>query len=120
MLILKSVTPAMPNFFWRSRNRGSSMDDSCDQHYRGNGMAILRTSLSVALASFPEHTDKIKRLFRESERFQSLCEDYRRCAEASKYWNQSASEEASARSAEYGNLLQGLAEEIMQNLNESK
>ena len=83
-------------------------------------MPVVRTSLSIVLAKFPDHKDKIKSLFRESGTFQSLCEDYRRCAEASTYWNQSASQQAPARREEYGNLLQDLSEEILQNLQESK
>ena len=83
-------------------------------------MPVVQTSLSIVLAKFPDHHETIKRLFKENENFQSLCEDYRRCAEALKYWNQSASEEAPARREEYKTLLQGLSEEILQNLKESK
>jgi hypothetical protein len=79
----------------------------------------VQKSLSVVLKKFPGHEDEIKRLFRVNETFQSLCDDYRRCAEASQYWHQSTSEEAPARREEYGDLLQDLLEEILQTLKES-
>ena len=62
--------------------------------------------------------DKLLEL--EDEFLKSLCEDYRRCAGALKYWNHSASEEALARREEYGNLLKELTKEILQSLGESK
>ena len=83
-------------------------------------MPIGYTGLPLVLSKFPDHKDKIKRLFRENESFQSLCEDYRQCSEALKYWNQSAAEEAPARGEEYGTLLRDLAEEILQFVNPSK
>ena len=82
-------------------------------------MSVVRTSLSIVLAKFPDHEETIKRLFREKATFQSLCEDYRQCSEALQYWSRSSSEEAPARRDEYGNLLQDLSEEILQNLKES-
>ena len=83
-------------------------------------MPIAYMSLSVVLSKFPDHQETIKRLFKLNESFQTLCEDYRQCSEALKYWNQSESKEAPARREEYEALLQDLAEEILQNLNESK
>ena len=83
-------------------------------------MPISYTGLPVVLSKFPEHQETIKRLFKQNETFQTLCEDYRQCSEALKYWNQSASEEAPARREDYGTLLRDLAEEILQNVNESK
>jgi hypothetical protein len=83
-------------------------------------MPVVRTSLSIVLAGFPDHEETIKRLFKVNDSFRSLCEDYRQCARASKFWNQSASEEAPARREEYENLLQDLSEEILQNVKDSK
>jgi hypothetical protein len=83
-------------------------------------MPILHTSLSVVLAKFPEHTNRIKRLFSENSSFQAQCEDYLRCSKALKYWSQSASEEAPARTEEYGTLLRDLMQEILQSVSESK
>ena len=81
---------------------------------------VAQTSLSIVLEKFPDHDEKVKRLFYEDESFQSLCEDYRRCAEASKYWNESLLEEAPMRREEYGDLLLDLSKEILQTLKESK
>ena len=83
-------------------------------------MPIAYTGLPIVLAKFPEHQEKIKRLFKRNETFQTLCEDYRQCFEALKYWNLSDSEKAPARREEYKTLLRDLAEEILQNVNESQ
>ena len=79
-------------------------------------MAILHTSLSVVLARFPEHMDKIKHLFRQNSIFKAQCEDYLQCSKALKYWSRSTSEEAPARREEYGTLLEDLTQEILQTL----
>ena len=81
-------------------------------------MPVVQTSLSTVLTRFPDHKETIKRLFKEKETFQSLCEDYRRCAKALKYWNQSVTEEAPGRREEYEMLIRDLADEILQNLKE--
>jgi len=83
-------------------------------------MPVIQTSVFTVLKLFPDRVDTIKQLFKENETFQSVCEDYRRCAEALHHWNQSASDEAPVRREEYAGLLQDLEAEILQNLNESK
>ena len=83
-------------------------------------MPIAYTGLSIVLSRFPDHEETIKRLFKRNETFQTLCDDYRKCLEALKYWNQAGSEEAPARMEEYQTLLRDLAEEILQSLNESE
>lgn len=62
---------------------------------------------------FPEHSEKIQNLFKENDSFRSLCEDYRVCAKALKYWSDSTSEKAPARREEYSALLQELEEEVL-------
>ena len=83
-------------------------------------MPIAYTGLPIVLAKFPDHQEKIKRLFKRNETFQTLCEDYRQCFEALKYWNESPSEDAAARRNEYEALLRDLGEEILQSVSESK
>jgi len=83
-------------------------------------MPVIQTSVFTVVKRFPDCKDTVKQLFKESETFQSMCEDYHRCAEALRHWSQSASEEAPARREEYAGLLQDLEAEILQNLNESK
>jgi 5'-deoxynucleotidase YfbR-like HD superfamily hydrolase len=82
-------------------------------------MTAIETTPFIVIKRFPDHKKTLKRLFRESEIFQSICEDYVKCADALNYWNQSDSEEAAARREEYDNLLQNLELEILQILNES-
>ena len=81
-------------------------------------MSVIPPGLFIVLKRFPERKDGIKRLFKENGDFQSVCEDYRNCAEAVRYWNQSDSEEAPARREEYGVLLRDLEAEILECLNE--
>ena len=83
-------------------------------------MPVIQTSVFPVLKRFPDHKDIVKQLFKGNETFQSMCEDYRRCAEALRHWNESASDEAPARREEYATLLRELEAEILQNLNESK
>ena len=83
-------------------------------------MPVIQTSLFTVLKRFPDCGDTVIRLFNESESFQIMCEDYRRCAAALRHWNHSASEEAPARREEYAALLRDLEAEILQNLTESK
>ena len=83
-------------------------------------MPVIQTSVFPVLKRFPDRKDTVKQLFKENENFQSVCEDYRRCAEALRHWNESTSEEAPARREEYAALLRDLEAEILQNLNESK
>lgn len=83
-------------------------------------MTVIKKGLFTVWEKFPDDKDKVKRLFRESETFQAVCEDYMRCVEALRYWNQSDSEEAPARREEYAALLKDLEAEILQNLDESQ
>lgn len=83
-------------------------------------MPISYTGLSIVMSKFPGRQEMIKSLFKKNESFQILCEDYRQCSEALKYWNESTSEDAAARRKEYESLLRDLGEEISQSLSESK
>jgi CCR4-NOT transcriptional regulation complex NOT5 subunit len=83
-------------------------------------MPISYTGLSIVLSKFPGRQETIERLFKKNESFQILCEDYRQCSEALKYWNESTSEDAAARRKEYEALLRDLGEEISQSVSESK
>ena len=81
-------------------------------------MPVIQTSLFSVIKRFPDRKDKVRLLFKESETFHSMCEDYRRCAEALRHWNESASEKAPARREEYATLLRDLEAEILQSLDE--
>jgi len=82
-------------------------------------MPVVQTSLTVVLARFPEHADRIKRLFRQNATFRAECEDYRQCFRALEYWNQSGAHCGPSRREEYGALMKDLEEEILQTLKES-
>jgi hypothetical protein len=83
-------------------------------------MSMVEINPFSVMERFPDRKDAIKRLFRESESFQSMCEDYRRCTEALRYWGQSASKEAPARREEYVEILGDLEAAILLDLNELK
>jgi len=79
---------------------------------------VIRTGLFSILKRFPQQQDAAKRLFRESESFQTMCEDYLKCVKALDHWNQSEIDIAPLRRTEYTGLMQELEEEIFQKLNE--
>lgn len=54
----------------------------------------------------------VERAFEASESFRGLCQDYLACAGALARWQESTSEEARRRSAEYAELLAELTKEI--------
>jgi hypothetical protein len=61
----------------------------------------------------------ISNAFSKNREFQSMCEDYRQCAEALNHWSQSNEKEAPNRRQEYEQLLKELMDEIYLYLNES-
>jgi hypothetical protein len=81
-------------------------------------MTVIQPSLFILFDRFPERKETIKALFKTNESFRTLCEEYCRCADTLKYWNQSLDEDAPARIWEYEALLGELEEEILQNMNE--
>ena len=83
-------------------------------------MPVIQTSIFTVIERFPGNKDSILQFFRENQNFQTICDDYRLCAESLKRWNQSASKEAPARRKEYAALLQELEAEILQILDESE
>jgi len=82
-------------------------------------MPITLTSLFPVMKRFPNRRNAVKQLFKESNSFQTMCEDYRECIDALDYWKRSDSKEAPLRRTEYSALLRDLEMEILQKLNES-
>ena len=82
-------------------------------------MTVIKSSVFNVLETFPGNRDDIKRLFKENREFQSICEDYRQCAEALHHWSQSNEKKAPNRRQEYEQLLKELMDEIYLYLNES-
>jgi hypothetical protein len=62
---------------------------------------------------FPDRKDTIGQLFTENERFRTLCNDYRRCGTALRYWNRSETESSDIRRLEYETMKRELEEEIV-------
>jgi hypothetical protein len=83
-------------------------------------MSIIESGLFFVFERFPDRKEAVKALYRESEDFQSLCEDYRQCALALRHWNRSSEEYAPARRQEYTLLMQELEEEVAKILNASE
>ena len=81
-------------------------------------MTIIKSSVFHILEKFPDRAGDIKRLYKKNQEFQTICEDYRQCAEALHHWNQSNQKEAATRRQEYEQLLQELVDEIWLYLNE--
>ena len=81
-------------------------------------MKIIRPGLFAVLKRFPKHKESAKRLFKESEEFQTMCEDFESCIKALDHWNRSKEEIAAKRRAEYAAIIQELEEEILQKLYE--
>ncbi|HSQ86916.1 MAG TPA: hypothetical protein VLM43_19590 [Desulfobacterales bacterium] len=81
-------------------------------------MKIIRPGLFAVLKRFPKHKESAKRLFKESDKFQDMCEDFESCNKALDHWNQSKQEIAAERRAEYAAIIQELEEEILLELTE--
>ena len=81
-------------------------------------MTVIQSNVFYVVKRFPDHKDMILQFFRENQNFQTICDDYRRCAQALIQWNQSTSEKAPVRRKEYADLLQELEQEVLQYLNE--
>jgi hypothetical protein len=78
-------------------------------------MPVIETSLFYVIRRFPDLKKVAKRRFMESEPFRTMCEDFQRCSEALRHWEQSTSEEAPVRRKEYSLLLRDLEREILEN-----
>jgi len=83
-------------------------------------MSVIQQSLLIICDRFPDRVEIIKALFNNDESFKTLCEDYRRCADALRHWKQSLDENGPMRVGEYAALLQELEEEVLQTVNESR
>jgi hypothetical protein len=87
---------------------------------QGDCMTVIHANLFSVSEKFPDRKKTIIRLFRQSEPFQTVCEDYQSCAAALRHWEKSDSEEALSRREEYAALLRDLEGEILQFLDESE
>ena len=79
---------------------------------------MSKAASSTSWKNFQTALGILKRLYKKNQEFQTICEDYRQCAEALHHWNQSHEKEAPARIHEYEQLFQELTDEICLYLNE--
>lgn len=82
-------------------------------------MSVIQASPFLALQRFQHHKDDLRRMYRSSESFRSICHDYEKCSAALDYWLVSGHEAAPSRQREYALLLHELELEIIQNLSEA-
>lgn len=76
--------------------------------------------LFLIIKRFPDKEEILKTLFKKSNDFRSICEDYRKCREALTFWTLSEARESSAHRKEYLALLMELEEEIISYLDENQ
>ena len=81
-------------------------------------LSVPRPGLSIALDRFPDRRDAIAQLDKENMTFQTLCNDYRKCKLALRYWIQSEKDGAEYRREEYETLQRELEGEILRYLDE--
>ena len=86
---------------------------------RNNTIPVIQPGLFAILQRFPQYRDALRHLYLNSESFQSICDDYRKCSNALRHWTQSKHEEAPVRCSEYLELLRDLESEVKQYLGES-
>ena len=77
-------------------------------------MPVVKNSLFLVVQRFPNRKESVRKLFRESESFRSLCDDFSSCSEALERWNRSSSPEVPQLREEYKDLLQELEKEIVE------
>lgn len=87
---------------------------------KGHQTIAERARILPILKRFPDKRAALWCLFGESSSFQSLCDDYRDCLAALKYWEQSISEEGPALARVYAELLGELEQEVRQYLEQGQ
>jgi hypothetical protein len=81
-------------------------------------MAVIRPSIFTVIKRLPYRKDVIKHLYKEDNNFKTICEDYGKCLDACRYWDESGSKEACVRREEYAMLRGELETELIQSLAE--
>jgi hypothetical protein len=108
-------------FLWRHPNDGQIVSDldgpnsttpsSLNKDFRPMA-AIIRPGLFLVIERFPDRRDEFKRLYAEQEPFRALCENYRQCRDALRYWARNDQIVAKDRRLEYQGLLLELEGEL--------
>jgi hypothetical protein len=79
-------------------------------------MSVIHPGLFLIMHRFPSEKNNLRRLYLDSQSFQTLCDDYQKCTEAIEHWTHSRHDQALARSREYRELRQGLEWEIKERI----
>ena len=79
-------------------------------------MTVTSIHLHKAMKRFSENRETVEKLWRESESFATLMEDYAECAEAVQRWTESSLPDAHRRQEEYTALLRELEAEITERI----
>jgi hypothetical protein len=82
-------------------------------------LEVMPAVSRYVVARFPEHELVIERLFRQSESFRSMCEDYAEGVDALRSWEDSADSRAEAEMAELRDCLAELEAEILATLEQA-
>ena len=72
------------------------------------------------LKRYPKNALQIRYLILKNSNFRTICEDYGKCAEAIKYWDQCKKPNAKAKVEEYRYLCKELEKEVLQALQHSR
>ncbi len=86
----------------------------------GEGMTVIKPGLFLIMQQWPSKKNILRRMYRGSRSFQTLCDDYQKCIEAMKYWTQSDYVQALERCNEYQDMMNGLENEIKERINTIK
>ena len=79
---------------------------------------VIQPCIFAIIQLLPDRKKSIKRLYKESELFRDLCQDYQKCAEALEHWNASNLAEAPERRKEYTTLLRELEADIVREIDD--
>ncbi|MEJ2589232.1 MAG: hypothetical protein P8165_16980 [Deltaproteobacteria bacterium] len=81
-------------------------------------MSVIKPNIFSVVRRFPRREQAIKGLFRTSDSFRTLCEDYHLCTQALERWNAADTEVSQARVAEYSALMEELEAELIEALDQ--
>lgn len=75
-------------------------------------MSVIHPGLFLIMQRFPSRREALRRMYLSSPSFQTLCDDYRKCAQALNHWTRSGHALAPERARDYQELLRSLETEI--------
>lgn len=82
-------------------------------------MNKIHADLFAVISRFPDRRNALLAMFLKSKDFRDMCEDYRKCQDALTFWAQSDKKNAAVPREEYKSLMNELASEIIQKLDEN-